>query len=99
MSVWFVLNHVYVDQMISECHRKIGELLRVSRKRLVVNHGRAAAAATSESGLGPGSTLTGILSHFGAKLRDWADRQAEAGCYSLAVLSSNDLKTRYTDLG
>ena len=62
MSVWFVLNHVYVDKMISECHRKIGELLRVSWERLVVNRGRAerdtrAAAATSESGLGPGSKL------------------------------------------
>ena len=44
----------------------------VDRKRLllvVVDGGRAeqdtrAAAATSESGLGPGSKLTGILSHF-----------------------------------
>ena len=39
-------------------------------------------------------TNTGILSHLGAKLRDWADRQAEAGCYSWAALSSNDSKTR-----
>ena len=38
---------------------------------------------------------TGILSHLGAKLRDWAIRQAGAGCYSWAALSSNDLKTRY----
>ena len=73
----------------------------VDRKRLVfVYGGRAqqdtrAAAATSESGLGPGSTLTGISSHFGAKLRDWAVRQAGAGCYSWAALSSNDSKTRY----
>ena len=28
-------------------------------------------------------------------MRDWADRQAEAGCYSGAELSSNDSKTRY----
>ena len=39
--------------------------------------------------------LTGISSHLGAKLRDWAVRQAEAGCYSWAALSSNDSKTRY----
>ena len=41
------------------------------------------------------SINTGISSHLGAKLRDWADRQAEAGCYSWAPLSSNDSKTRY----
>ena len=34
---------------------------------------------------------------FRAKLRDWADRQAEAVCYSLAALSSNDSKTLYRD--
>ena len=28
-------------------------------------------------------------------MRDWANRQAEAGCYSWALLSSNDSKTRY----
>ena len=38
---------------------------------------------------------TGILSHLGAKLRDWAVSQARAGCYSQAALSSNDLKTLY----
>ena len=37
---------------------------------------------------------TGILSHLGAKLRDWAVRQAGAGCYSSAAPSSNDSKTR-----
>ena len=37
---------------------------------------------------------TGISSHLGAKLRDWADRQAEASCYSWAALSSDDSKTR-----
>ena len=37
----------------------------------------------------------GISSYLGAKLRDLADRQAEAGCYSQAVLSSNDSKIRY----
>ena len=31
-------------------------------------------------------------------MRDWADRQAEAGCYSWAALSSNDSKTRYAVL-
>ena len=36
---------------------------------------------------------TGISSHLGAKLRDWAARQAGAGCYSWAALSSNDSKT------
>ena len=36
---------------------------------------------------------TGILSHLGPKFRDWANRQAEAGCYSWAALSSNDSKT------
>ena len=36
---------------------------------------------------------TGILSQ--TKLRDWAVRQAGAGCYSRAALSSNDSKTRY----
>ena len=30
---------------------------------------------------------------FGAKLRDWADRRAEAGCYSWVALASNDSKT------
>ena len=39
---------------------------------------------------------TGISSHLGAKLRDWAARQAGAGCYSWAALSSNDSKTRYS---
>ena len=43
------------------------------------------------------TALTGISSHLGAKLRDWADRQAEAGCYSWAALSSNDSNTRYFD--
>ena len=38
---------------------------------------------------------TGFSSHLGAKLRDWADRQAQAGCYSWAALSSNHSKTRY----
>ena len=38
---------------------------------------------------------TGFSSHLGAKLRDLANRQAEAGCYSQAALSSNDSKTRY----
>ena len=38
---------------------------------------------------------TGISSHFGAKLRDWAIGQAGAGCYFWAALSSNDSKTRY----
>ena len=42
--------------------------------------------------------LTGILSHLGAKLRDWAVRQAGAGSYSWAALSSDDSKTRYTRL-
>ena len=37
---------------------------------------------------------TGISSHLGAKLRDLAVRQAGAGCYSWAALSSNDSKTR-----
>ena len=37
---------------------------------------------------------TGISSHLGPKLRDWAVRQAGAGCYSWAALSSNDSKTR-----
>ena len=40
----------------------------------------------------------GISSHLGAKLRDWAVRQAGAGCYSLAALSSNDSKTRYLQI-
>ena len=39
-------------------------------------------------------TSTGISSHLGAKLRDWAERQVEAGCFSWAELSSNDSKTR-----
>ena len=37
---------------------------------------------------------TGNLSHLGAKLHDWPDGQAEAGCYSWAAMSSNDSKTR-----
>ena len=37
-----------------------------------------------------------VSSHLGARLRDWANRQASAGCYSWAELSSNDSKTRYT---
>ena len=42
--------------------------------------------------LGHKMNCTGILSHLGAKLRNLADRQAGAGCYSLATLSSNDSK-------
>ena len=37
---------------------------------------------------------TGISSEIGTKLRDWAVGRAGAGCYSGAVLSSNDSKTR-----
>ena len=37
---------------------------------------------------------TGFSSHLGAKLRDLAERQVEAGCFSWAQLSSNDSKTR-----
>ena len=33
------------------------------------------------------SLRAGILSHLGTKLRDWADRQAQAGCYFWAPLS------------
>ena len=40
---------------------------------------------------------TGISSHLGVKLRDWAVRQAAACCYSQAALSSNDSKTRYIE--
>ena len=40
-------------------------------------------------------SFTGFSSHIGAKLRDWADRQARAGCYSWAALTSNHSKTRY----
>ena len=39
---------------------------------------------------------TGFSSHSGTKLRDWAIRQAVAGCYSWAAMSSNDSKTRYS---
>ena len=38
--------------------------------------------------------ITGFSRHLRAKLRDWANRQAGAGCDSLAEMSSNDLKTR-----
>ena len=38
---------------------------------------------------------TAISSHLGAKLRDWTVRQAGAGCYFWAAMSSNDSKTRY----
>ena len=38
--------------------------------------------------------ISGILSHLGAKLRDWAERQVKAGYFSWAELSSNDSKTR-----
>ena len=41
-----------------------------------------------------GGILTGFSSHLGARLRDWADRQAEAGCYTWAALSSSHSKTR-----
>ena len=41
----------------------------------------------------PALVATGISSQIRAKLRDWAVWQARAGCYSQAVLSSNDLKT------
>ena len=47
-----------------------------------------------KEGRAPINSYTGISSHFGAKLCDWAERQAEAGCYSWAVMSSNDSKTR-----
>ena len=39
--------------------------------------------------------FTGFSSQIGTKLRDWAVGQAEAGFYSQAALSSNDVKTRY----
>ena len=44
--------------------------------------------------------FTGISSYLGAKLRDWAVWHCavwpvQAGCYSLAALSSNHSKTRY----
>ena len=38
---------------------------------------------------------TGISSEIRTKLRDWAAWQARAGCYSQAVVSSNDSKTLY----
>ena len=38
---------------------------------------------------------TGISSHLGAKLHDWANTQAEAFCYPWAALSSKDSKTQY----
>ena len=40
-------------------------------------------------------TPTGISSQIRTKLRDWAVRQARAGCYCPAALSSNDSKTLY----
>ena len=36
---------------------------------------------------------TGILNQMKTKLRDWVVWQARAGCYSQALLSSNDSKT------
>ena len=36
---------------------------------------------------------TGFLSEIRTKLREWAVRQAGAGCYFQAELSSNDSKT------
>ena len=38
---------------------------------------------------------TGISSHLGVKLHDWANTQAEAFCYPWAALSSKDSKTQY----
>ena len=43
--------------------------------------------ATSGLGIAGLGQCTGISSHLGAKLRDWAARQGEAGCYSWAALS------------
>ena len=43
--------------------------------------------------------ISGILSQIRTKLLDWAVRQARAGCYSWAVLSSNDSKTLYNIVG
>ena len=43
--------------------------------------------------------ITGISSHLVAKLRDWADGQAEAGCYSWAALPSNDYKRYFRSCG
>ena len=40
---------------------------------------------------------TGILNQIRTKLHDWAGWQTKAGCYSQAVLSSNDSKTLYTN--
>ena len=54
-----------------------------------MNQGRGRPIALSFS-----SFIPGLLSHIGTKLRDWAVRQAGAGCYSQAALSSNDSKTR-----
>ena len=48
--------------------------------------------------IGVAVECTGISIQIGSKLRDWAVRQAGAGCYSRAALSSNDSKTRYTKL-
>ena len=41
---------------------------------------------------------TGISSQMGTKLRDWAVRQAKAGCYSRAAMSSKDSKTLHDQL-
>ena len=40
---------------------------------------------------------TGFSSQIGTKLHDWAVGQAWGSCYSWAALSSNDLKTLYSD--
>ena len=55
-------------------------------------------AITQAWGPSTPSRYIGISSHLGAKLGDWAVRQAEAGCYSWAALPSNDSKTLYVRL-
>ena len=56
-----------------------------------MDHSSKVSAAVDKNCRAGGNT--GILSQMRTKLRDWAVRQAKAGCYSQASLSSNDSKT------
>ena len=61
---------------------------------LIPERGLQSHSETESVAIDKRSLCTGILSNLGAKLRDWANGQAEAGCYSLAALPSNDLKNQ-----
>ena len=75
--------------------QKCDPVQRVRDPRDQVGRGVALGGGQEIRGALPGrpEVSTGISSQIRTKLRDWANRLAEAGCYSQAAMSSNDSKT------